>query len=370
MELDAKQLRVLMFSTDAKILENKSAVRQRMIDYGAEIKELHITLLCPGKSSAAIKISDNVFVHQTVASTNLLSRINAVSLGSQIVKQYRLTPSDSIVTTQDPFEVGWVADFVARKHGLNLHVQIHTDLYSPYFATSMKSRFRLWLAKRVLNKASAIRVVSERIKESLSPKQQAKTKILPIFADLQSISTAPITVDLKQKFPQFEQIFLIASRLTEEKDIEDAITAFNALDREDAGLIIVGSGPEKSKLEKEVAKLNLQDQVIFLPWTDQATLFSYYRTCDTFISTSRFEGYGLSMLEAWAANAKIVATDAGIAPELTQFICRPGDTGCLNEKMFYALSGKTGRRDYISLYSSKDEYLQTYVADWLRALNN
>ena len=58
-------------------------------------------------------------------------------------------------------------------------------------------------------------------------------------------------------------------------------------------------------------------------------IFSYYKTADVFLSTSLYEGYGMSMVEAYTANCSIVSTDAGIAAELTGNVCAVGDIVCI-----------------------------------------
>lgn len=95
--------------------------------------------------------------------------------------------------------------------------------------------------------------------------------------------------------------------------------------------MVVGSGPEKLKKVKNVVLEN---------WVDQETLFSYYKTADIFLSTSLYEGYGMSMVEARAAGCPIVATDAGIAPEIAARVCPVGDAECLAVGIVDVLSKK------------------------------
>jgi glycosyltransferase involved in cell wall biosynthesis len=72
-------------------------------------------------------------------------------------------------------------------------------------------------------------------------------------------------------------------------------------------------------LRSEAARLGLRGPnptVVFESWASQSTLFSYYKTCDAFLVTSLFEGYGMVLVEASAAGAKIVSTDVGVAKEV------------------------------------------------------
>src|SRR3989344_7747161 len=100
----------------------------------------------------------------------------------------------------------------------------------------------------------------------------------------------------------------MASRLTSEKNIVLAIEAVKDMK---LSLLIVGEGPESGYL-KGMATGNIS----FEPYTGDLT--SYYKTCDLFLLTSNYEGYGMTLVEAAAAGAKIVSSDVGIAPAILE----------------------------------------------------
>lgn len=354
--------KVLMTSTDEKILEEGTTVRARMIEYGSLFEELHIIVFTIGKTPQ-IKISENVFVYPTNSISKLLYVTDAIKIGSPIIKDFRFSAKNSVITTQDPFETGLVGKKLSEKSGIPLHIQIHTDFYSPYFKNSLLNKIRIVISNQTLPKASAIRVVSERIKNSLPQNLQAKTSVLPIFADFKAIENTPISIDLRKKYPQFKKIILIASRLTKEKDIQTSIKAFSAIlgDYPDTGLIIVGSGPEEKNIKTS-------GSIILLPWADYETLISYMKTCDVFLSTSLYEGYGLSMLEAHKAGAILVATNAGIAPLLVTEVAKPGDVNEVTKLLGKALLGEMVNKTYIYPYPSKEAYLKAYKEDIERTL--
>ena len=260
----------------------------------------------------------------------------AVIAGKKIMRERGFGEND-LITTQDPFLTGSAGVSLKKKFGGKLEIQIHTDISSPYYAKEkFTNKMRLWSAKKNIPRADHIRVVSERIKKFLveakclrvSPE---KIEVRPIFVDTEKIKNAPVTVDLHKKYPQFKKIILMASRLTHEKDIPTAIKVFEKVLEKipDAGLVIVGSGPEKIKPTKNIVLEN---------WVDQNTLFSYYKTADVFLSTSLYEGYGMSMVEANATGLPIVATDAGIAPEIASHVCPVGDIVCIADAIVRILS--------------------------------
>jgi len=347
-----------MISTDVKILEEGSSPRARMMEYGTLFDELHIIVFSLGKT-ANIKISNNVFVYPTNSISKLLYITDAIKIGLSI--------KADVITTQDPFETGLVGKKLSEKLNIPLHIQIHTDFYSPYFKNSILNKVRVAISKKTLPKATAIRAVSERIKDSLPTELQTKTSVLPIFTDLEAIKNTPISINLKKQYPQFKKIVLIASRLTKEKDIQTGIKAFLSVLKEnpDTGLVIVGSGPE----EKNIKILaNTSSSIIYLPWADHDTLISYMKTCDIFLSTSLYEGYGLSMLEAHTTGAILVSTDVGIAPLLVSKTAKPGDIVEMVKLLKNALLGNIQNRPYLYPYNLKQSYLEVYKADIKRAL--
>ncbi len=307
-----------MISNDPKILEKGSAVYARVAEYGKKFEELH-TLFISGRSFSK-------------------SPFAAVIAGTKIMRERGFGPDD-LITVQDPFLTASVGVALKKKFGSSLEIQIHTDIGSPYYAReSFTNRIRLWSARKNLPKSDHVRAVSERIRKFLVSSDGLKIpydkiEIRPIFVDTERIKKSLVTLDLHKKYPQFGKIILMASRLTREKDFPTAFKAFaKVLEKfTDTGLVVVGSGPEKLKKVKNVVLEN---------WVDQETLFSYYKTADIFLSTSLYEGYGMSMVEARAAGCPIVATDAGIAPEIAARVCPVGDAECLAVGIVDVLSKK------------------------------
>jgi len=231
--------------------------------------------------------------------------------------------------------VGWL---LSRRYKFPLQIQVHTDIFSNYFwKESLKNKVRVLLAKFLLPRADGVRVVSERIKQSLITQlpnyqllplrgisQRETIIVLPIFVDVKKIQSAPIKTDLHQKYPDYDFIILMASRLTREKNIGIAIEAMKEiLKRKNLNpkpstlnplLLIVGDGPEGQKLESRIQNLELSTNIKIENWTDD--LISYYKTADLFLLTSNYEGYGRTVVEAMSAGLPVVMTDVGIAGEL------------------------------------------------------
>lgn len=293
-----------MLSTDRKIFEPASEVKARMVNYASELEELFIVVLG---------------VKQPLRTEGKLKYLGLIRWQAF---WWRPTEKFDLVTSQDPFETGVIARRLAKIVDAKLELQIHTDFLSPYFAgQSIVNWVRVRIAEWLLPKADKIRVVSQRIKNSLISNLQlpiSKIEVRPIAIDLEKIKTATITVDLHKKYPQFKKIILMASRLEPEKNVKLAVAAMKLL-KENYGLVIVGSGSQK---------IPSLPNVILESWQDKKTLFSYYKTADLFLLTSWYEGYGLVLAEAHAAGCPLVSTDVGVAREVGATIT-PDDPAAL-----------------------------------------
>ncbi len=335
---------LLMISTDRRIFEKDSGVRERMMEYGRGLDELHIIVFAR-KSAGFVeeKIGENVFVYPTQSTTRFRYIFDAIKIGRLILsKDYQPETSDWSVSCQDPFETGLVGTSLAKQFYLPLELQIHTDIGSLYFTYSFLNKVRIIIARYTLPKASHIRVVSTRIQKYLVDQLKIDSSIIeirPIQVNVESLKNTPVILDLHKKYPQFKKIVLMASRLEKEKNIGFALRAWKKVSDivSGVGLVIVGSGGEEKILKESVQKLNIEKRVIFEPWTNEIS--SYYKTADIFLLSSLFEGYGMTLAEANAVGCAIVSSDVGIAPELSNTtVCPVNDEECFVEALVAQLT--------------------------------
>jgi glycosyltransferase involved in cell wall biosynthesis len=100
---------------------------------------------------------------------------------------------------------------------------------------------------------------------------------------------------------------------------KDPITAVRALALLDSGLELVFAGPEKrggKETRREIERLGLKPRVRFVGHVPKEELAALYRGAACLVFPSRYEGFGLPMLEAMATGTPVVASTAGALPEV------------------------------------------------------
>lgn len=379
-------MKVLSIGSDKKLFDGSSPVAVRNADYGRGMEELHIVVFSlASKGLKEKKLSGNVTAYPTNSFSKIFYIWDAIRLGKNIIRQNKFVRGNSVITCQDPFESGFAGWRISKKFSLPLHLQIHTDFLSPYFKTSLLQRFRVALAKFLLPKASAVRVVSKRIADSMEKAGihlTRKAEILPIFVDKTALESKNSGANLKEMFPQFKFIILMASRLSEEKRISDAISAFAEVLKKypQTGLVIAGDGTLRKNLEEKAKKLSIQKSVIFLGWRDD--VYTLMKSANMFLSASAYEGYGMSVIEAGLAGCPVLTTDAGLSGDIlvhkkNSYICPVNDIMCLRDFILEFIENNESRlilsqilaSDIASATPSKEEYVRRYVDSLRSALN-
>ena len=372
-------MHILTLGTDRSLFEKDSKTSKRIAEYGSLVDELHIIVFSVGSfvGRKRLQIANNVWVYPTNSKYKLLYGWDAIRIGRTIIKNKK---DKWLVTSQDPFETGLVASLLAHISRANLQLQVHTDFLSKHFITTNLNHIRVILALFLLPKADGIRVVSERIKESLQNKNikiKADIDVLPIHVNIDNIINTEPEFNVRERYPQFKFNILMVGRLEAEKNYKLALEAFKGVVQKHpkAGLIIVGDGSGKKTIEKLIEKYSLQENVILAG--SRKDIISYYKTSDLFLHTSNYEGYGLVLVEAAASGCPIVSTDVGVIGSFLNkdntSVCEPDDADCIRKSIILAMENKSLRarmaqdaqKATLATATTKEDHLEQYKQTWL-----
>jgi glycosyltransferase involved in cell wall biosynthesis len=155
------------------------------------------------------------------------------------------------------------------------------------------------LEKNALKWADAITVPSKEMYEEYT-KNGYHVSHVPNAIDISSFP--------KDKDKRYEKQLIYAGRLSEEKGILDLLNVTEKLSK-DIDLIIVGSGPEESKVQEIAKKFS---NIHFLGYQSKENTIKLIRGSDILIQPSIMEGGTSStLLEAMACKTPIIATSVG-----------------------------------------------------------
>lgn len=145
-------------------------------------------------------------------------------------------------------------------------------------------------------------------------------------------------------------------RLCPEKNHMFLIDVFAQIKKmkENAMLVLVGTGPLEQEIKQKVSDMGLTDSVIFLG--NRKDMNRIYQILDIFIFPSLFEGLGIVAVEAQAAGIPVIGSE-GLPPEIEI------------TPLFHRIDIKEGARKWaeLALYSAENSVchsnMQKYVID-------
>lgn len=148
---------------------------------------------------------------------------------------------------------------------------------------------------------------------------------------------------------------LFVGRLHPQKGLKYLIKAINLIKNDivkDTKIVIIGDGEDKNKLIQKINYLKLEKFFIFKGKMFGDDLVKEYKSSHLFILPSLYEGFPLTILEAWASKLPILATSVGELPYIVKenyngWLVEPGNSYKLAKKLKYILELPPKRLDQI-----------------------
>ena len=143
----------------------------------------------------------------------------------------------------------------------------------------------------------------------------------------------PIMIDPEEvvAFPELNAKYHIAdkeyyytvSQLIPHKNLDTLIEVIRQIKEQDIDLpcrlLISGvNGESRKKLEMQIARQGLEQEVTLTGFVDSAERNALYQHCRAFLFPSVFEGFGMPPIEAMLFGAVVITTDRTCIPEVTQ----------------------------------------------------
>jgi glycosyltransferase involved in cell wall biosynthesis len=138
-----------------------------------------------------------------------------------------------------------------------------------------------------------------------------------------------------------EAFVLFVGTLEPRKNVAGLIEAYAIWRKQDKGapklFIGGGKGWHYQEVFKLVEKFNLTSEVVFPGYLPQGDLRLWYNAATMFVYPSRFEGFGLPVLEAMACGTPVVTSNVSSLPEVAgdaAWLVDPTDIDDLSEAMY------------------------------------
>ena len=173
-------------------------------------------------------------------------------------------------------------------------------------------------------RAAAIIAVSESTARDLGehfPRCADRVAIIPLGVSPR-FSPEGLAVS-KRAFPGAERLgggyVLYAGGLQPRKNLRALLAAYRALrsQAEAPPLVLVGKiSPHAQELMEEARRLSVEQEVIFAGYLPDDMMPALYRGATIFVYPSRYEGFGLPVLEAMASGTPVVTSSVSAMPEV------------------------------------------------------
>lgn len=207
----------------------------------------------------------------------------------------------------------WMACEILRAEG-GAMPRLVTTLHGTDITVVGNDRSFLPVTRFVVERSDAVTVPSRALerqtRENLGLVIDRAIDVIPNFVDTEAYVPAPA------RAPRRPPRLIHNSNFRPLKRVDDVVRVFAAVHRArpDCELILVGDGPERSRIERLVHELGLSAAVHFLG--KQLRFVEVLQGARAFLLPSATESFGLAALEALSCGVPVVATRTGGLPEV------------------------------------------------------
>lgn len=229
-----------------------------------------------------------------------------------------------VIHSQTEFGIGSFARIIAKQFNIPIVHTYHTSyeetidyVTKGYFENSSKKIVE-YLTKFYCDKTiSELIVPTKKTYDLFKEKYKVKRNIyiVPTGVDTEYYSpkrfkkSAIVKLKKQVGLKENDICLLYIGRLGYEKNVQYLIQCHAKIIKQNphCKLVIVGDGPERTKLEALTHKLKIEDYVIFVGKVPFENIAIYYQLGDVFVTASLAETQGLTVLEALSAGIPCLA---------------------------------------------------------------
>lgn len=380
-----KAIKVLMISFDKRFAENNSVTENdtirrhlRYVDWlraGRPLSQLTVLTRVESECSREpIKIDDRLVIYPVPS-----KRWQFYWRAKKILRELIKVGKFDLVTTQTPFDDGWLGCWLKKKYGLPFNVQMRSSFLDSknWLRERLLNRILNAVGKKVAGLSDTARVVSrgekERIEGLFSNLRDKVEDIHPLV----NLKVFELTGAERLKLEY--DYFIFVGRLVREKNLFFLLRAFAKVNNNRLRLVMAGDGPLRPVLVSYASKLGIGERVVWLGNVALGDLREWYAGAVATVLPSFYEGFGKVVVESAFALTPSIVTPFVSAKELvkekeTGLVCLSFDNETeLAGKMEYLLSNleeakEMGRRAKNHMKNnvllSEDNYSRRLIGLW------
>ncbi|MCR3905730.1 MAG: glycosyltransferase [Tenericutes bacterium] len=199
--------------------------------------------------------------------------------------------------------IGYLCAKALKKYDIPI---VHTE-HSSLIHTTNISKQTWKLADYTYQKSNLLITVSESLKQSIVQNFHKKSTVINNIVDTELFYYRPDIV----KFDFFT--FISVGSLTKNKRMDLLISSFakSNLYKMNCRLIIIGDGPEKRSLQKQISLLSMESYIDLLGAKSRLEVGGLLAKSNCFILLSVSETFGVSFIEAHASGLPVISTKSG-----------------------------------------------------------
>lgn len=275
---------------------------------------------------------------------------------NEIIKKEKV----DIVHLQSCIWGGLGGAFMAKKLKVPFIITEHSSYYGRFNVNFLESQ----IIKYTFKNADKVIAVSSYLKDIISKYCREDIVIIPNMVDCNEF----LGYKTNKKNDNNKVTFLSLCYLKSNKGVDILIKAFSKyLKDKNVELIVAGDGEERANLEKLVVELGISNKVIFKGSLLRDEVKYEMSNCNIFVLPSRFETFGVVLIEALASGKPVISTKNGGANDIIKningILVNIDDIDELGEKMLYMYENYNKydsceiREDCIKRYG-KDNFIE------------
>ncbi|HEY4000282.1 MAG TPA: glycosyltransferase [Candidatus Xenobia bacterium] len=227
-------------------------------------------------------------------------------------------PTLDVIHAHSPFSTGLLARSWARRYGAPLVFTYHTRLedYAHYLPVPLTwgRRAMVWASRSYCNITDMVLTPTAEIQRLLQGYGVIRPiEVLPTAIALPGLEGVDRSWLRRRLGWDDRRVLLTVGRLAPEKNVSFLVDTFAHIWRAhpETALVVVGDGPDKTRLEEQARRLGLSDAIKFTGMVDRQEITRYYAGADLFVFASVTETQGLVVGEALQAGTPVVAVGVG-----------------------------------------------------------